>query len=34
MDRESFARIWNDSDFRPDEIKIYPTVVTSHTELE
>ena len=34
MDRESFARIWNDSDFRPDEIKIYPTVVTPHTELE
>lgn len=33
-DRESFARVWADSDFRPDEIKIYPMVITPHTQIE
>jgi elongator complex protein 3 len=26
--------IWNNPTFRPDEIKIYPMVVTPHSELE
>lgn len=26
--------VWNNPDFRPDEIKIYPMVVTPHSELE
>jgi elongator complex protein 3 len=33
-DRESMKRIFDDSDFRPDELKIYPMVVTPHSELE
>lgn len=33
-DRESFARIWQDPDFRPDEVKIYPTVVVANSALE
>lgn len=33
-DRQSFFRIWNDSDFRPDEVKIYPTVVVGNSALE
>jgi elongator complex protein 3 len=28
------SRIFDDSDFRPDEMKIYPMVVTPHSELE
>ncbi|MDQ1344433.1 MAG: tRNA uridine(34) 5-carboxymethylaminomethyl modification radical enzyme Elp3, partial [Patescibacteria group bacterium] len=34
IDRQSFFRIWTDADFRPDEIKIYPTVVVGNSALE
>lgn len=34
IDRESLERVFDDSSFRPDEIKIYPMVVTPHSELE
>lgn len=34
MDRDSFARVWDDEDFRPDEIKIYPTMVVGNSALE
>lgn len=27
------SRVFDDSDFRPDEMKIYPMVVTPHSEL-
>lgn len=27
-------RVFDDADFRPDEMKIYPMVVTPHSELE
>ncbi len=30
----SMQRVFDDSDFRPDEMKIYPMVVTPHSELE
>ncbi len=33
-DIESMQTIWDNADFRPDEIKIYPMVVTPHSELE
>lgn len=33
-DRESMKRVFDDTDFRPDEMKIYPMVVTPHSELE
>ncbi len=33
-DRDSMRRVFDDSDFRPDEMKIYPMVVTPHSELE
>ena len=33
-DRASFARIWDDPDFRPDEVKIYPTMVVGNSVLE
>lgn len=33
-DRESMARVFDDPLFRPDEMKIYPMVVTPHSELE
>lgn len=33
-DRGSMERVFDDSDFRPDEMKIYPMVVTPHSELE
>lgn len=33
MDKESLQRIFDDSDFRPDELKIYPMVVTDKSEL-
>jgi elongator complex protein 3 len=34
IDRTSFARIFTDSDFRPDEVKIYPTMVVGNSALE
>lgn len=33
-DRVSMDRVFSDSDFCPDEMKIYPMVVTPHSELE
>ena len=33
LDRESFARVWEDPDFRPDEVKIYPAVVVGNSEM-
>jgi elongator complex protein 3 len=33
-DRSSMDRVFTDPDFRPDEMKIYPMVVTPHSELE
>ncbi len=33
MDKQSLQRIFDDSDFRPDELKIYPMVVTDKSEL-
>ncbi|OIO77594.1 hypothetical protein AUJ87_00940 [Candidatus Gracilibacteria bacterium CG1_02_38_174] len=33
-DIESLRTVFENSDFRPDELKIYPMVVTPHTELE
>lgn len=33
LDRESMQEIFNNSDYRPDELKIYPMVVTDHSEL-
>jgi elongator complex protein 3 len=33
LDRSSMAEIWYNSDYRPDEIKIYPMVVTPNSEL-
>ncbi len=32
-DIESMKRVFDDPDFRPDEMKIYPMVVTPHSEL-
>lgn len=32
-DREEFARWWSDPSLRPDEIKIYPTILLENTEL-
>lgn len=32
-DRASLKRVFDDSDFRPDELKIYPMVVTANSEL-
>jgi elongator complex protein 3 len=32
-DIESLKRIFDDPDFRPDELKIYPMVVTKNSEL-
>ena len=34
IDRDSMKRVFKDPDFRPDEMKIYPMVVTPHSELE
>lgn len=34
LDRESMQTVFESSDFRPDEMKIYPMVVTPHSELE
>lgn len=34
LDRESLETVFKNADFRPDEIKIYPMVVTPHSELE
>jgi len=33
LDRTSMARVFEDADFRPDELKIYPLVVTPNSEL-
>ncbi|MDD2745604.1 MAG: tRNA uridine(34) 5-carboxymethylaminomethyl modification radical SAM/GNAT enzyme Elp3 [Candidatus Gracilibacteria bacterium] len=33
LDRESMQEIFNNPDYRPDELKIYPMVVTDHSEL-
>jgi elongator complex protein 3 len=33
-DRVSMSRVFEDTDFRPDEMKIYPMVVTPFSELE
>ncbi|MDD5376673.1 MAG: radical SAM protein [Candidatus Gracilibacteria bacterium] len=33
-DIESLRTVFENPDFRPDELKIYPMVVTNHTELE
>ncbi len=33
-DIESLREVFDNPDFRPDELKIYPMVVTPHTELE
>ncbi len=33
MDLEAFKRIYEDPDFRPDSVKIYPTVVVPSSEL-
>jgi elongator complex protein 3 len=32
-DREDFARLWSDPDLRPDELKIYPTILIRGTPL-
>jgi elongator complex protein 3 len=32
-DKESLARVFDDQAFRPDELKIYPMVVTDKSEL-
>lgn len=32
-DKESLAKVFNDQNFRPDELKIYPMVVTKNSEL-
>jgi elongator complex protein 3 len=32
-DREDFARLWSDSDLRPDELKIYPTILVRNSAL-
>lgn len=34
MDRQSMAEVFKNPDFRPDELKIYPMVVTPYSELE
>lgn len=33
LDKISMKRVFDDSDFRPDELKIYPMVVTPNSEL-
>jgi elongator complex protein 3 len=33
LDRNSLAEIFNNSDYRPDELKIYPMMVTDKSEL-
>lgn len=33
IDRQSMREIFENPDFRPDELKIYPMVVTEHSEL-
>ncbi|MDD2694180.1 MAG: tRNA uridine(34) 5-carboxymethylaminomethyl modification radical SAM/GNAT enzyme Elp3 [Candidatus Gracilibacteria bacterium] len=34
LDRESMQAVFSNPDFRPDELKMYPLVVTPHSELE
>lgn len=33
LDKKSLAKVFDDPDFRPDELKIYPMVVTKNSEL-
>jgi histone acetyltransferase (RNA polymerase elongator complex component) len=33
MDKQALARVFDDQAFRPDELKIYPMVVTDKSEL-
>jgi elongator complex protein 3 len=33
-DIESLKKVFDDQNFRPDELKIYPTVLTKNAELE
>lgn len=33
LDRSAMDEIFSNSDYRPDEIKIYPMVVTPNSEL-
>ncbi len=33
LDKKSMQEVWENPDFRPDEIKIYPMVVTDNSEL-
>lgn len=33
-DRETIPRVWNTPEFMPDELKIYPMVITHHTQIE
>lgn len=32
-DREDFLRLWSDPDLRPDELKIYPTILVRNSKL-
>jgi elongator complex protein 3 len=32
-DKEALAKVFDDQSFRPDELKIYPMVVTDKSEL-
>jgi elongator complex protein 3 len=32
-DREDFTRMWSDPDLRPDELKIYPTILVRNSRL-
>jgi uncharacterized protein MJ1136 len=33
LDRKSLKEVFDNQDFRPDELKIYPMVVTDKSEL-
>ena len=33
IDRKALAEVFNNSDYRPDELKIYPMMVTDKSEL-
>jgi histone acetyltransferase (RNA polymerase elongator complex component) len=34
MDKKSLKKVFEDSSFRPDELKIYPAVVVKNSKLE